>query len=183
MGWTFMEKPVDVRRYFWEGLNWESDTADHRCLALSLKLNVCYAAIEIVNKDDGEKRVEAAVILLKYIRNPRDGLSFGHKDMSENSGPVQCDCPASILDMLSETDNEYALEWRARCRNNLKKKIPPFGSKVRFEQPIRFEDGAELQEFTVVRMGKRRKVLRGSNGFHYRLSRYLWRDREWSVVQ
>ena len=31
-------------------------------------------------------------------------------------GPCESECPASILDTLTDTDSEYAVNWRARCR-------------------------------------------------------------------
>lgn len=183
MGWLFMEKPRDVKRYFFDKFNWETETAENCCLAISLKLNVCYAAIETTHKSDGRREVWAAVYLLKYVRNPFDGMNFGYKDLTESCGPVQADCPEYILDMLTDTDNENAIEWRARCRANAKKKVPPFGAKVRFAAPIQFRDGTEQTEFTVMRMGKRRKVLRGANGLFYRISRRLWKDRDWVLIQ
>jgi len=183
MGWTFQEKPRDVRRYFFDQLSWESDKAINRCLALALKINVCYAAIETTYKDTGRTEVWALVCLLRYVRNPADGFDFGTKDMTEHCGPVQADCPARILDLLTETDDENANEWRARCRENLARRMPKIGTRVRFAHPIRFTDGSEEDEFQVVRAGKRRKILRGCNGRHYRLSRRVWRDYEWSVLQ
>lgn len=34
---------------------------------------------------------------------------FFYKDMSEFSGPAQCDCPKSIINLLSESDDEWHL--------------------------------------------------------------------------
>lgn len=34
-------------------------------------------------------------------------------------GPAEADAPAAVLDALTPTDNEDALEWRRRCRANL----------------------------------------------------------------
>src|SRR3546814_944011 len=61
----------------------------------------------------------ALVCLVRWNPRSRDGHQFGYKDMSENMGPCEADCPAAILELLSPTDHEYALDWRARCRANL----------------------------------------------------------------
>jgi hypothetical protein len=63
-------------------------------------------------------------------------------------GPCESDCPAAILDELTETDSTYASEWRARCRANLvrrklerAKPVPKPGQTIVFDEPIRFNDG------------------------------------------
>lgn len=38
------------------------------------------------------------------------------KEQDETMGPYDVKCPVRILDLLTETDSEYANEWRARCR-------------------------------------------------------------------
>lgn len=51
-----------------------------------------------------------------------DGWDFGYKDMFEDMGPFCYDCPESILKLLSPTDNEYANEWRTKCRERAEQK-------------------------------------------------------------
>lgn len=182
MGWLFMEKPRNVRRYFEEKFNWETEKAVNRCLDIAMKLNVCYAAIETVQKDTGAREVWAAVYLIKYVRNPYDGMDFGYKDQSEHMHPCQADCPARILDLLTDTDDQHANEWRTRCRIALTKRMPKVGTAVRFLNPIRFSDGSEESVFTVARSGRRKKVLRGQNGGYYRVGASLWRDRQWVIT-
>jgi hypothetical protein len=45
--------------------------------------------------------------------------------MDESMGPFECNCPKSILELLSPTDNEYALNWRENCYKNIRKKNDP----------------------------------------------------------
>lgn len=63
-----------------------------------------------------------------------DGWDFGYKDMSEDMGPYRYDCPESILKLLSPTDNEWANEWRQKCRDRIaeKKKLNalPVGTQI-----------------------------------------------------
>ena len=86
---------------------------------------------------EGERRTYGIVILTSVSMNSY--YNFSYKDMSEDMLPGYSDCPASILKLLSPTDNEYANEWRAGCRANIeKKKSPaalknlPVGSVIRF---------------------------------------------------
>ena len=73
-----------------------------------------YAALK--DKETGE--VHAAVALTCVDR--KEYLNFGYKWMSETCGPIECDCPESILSLLTPTDNEDALQWRERCRKKNK---------------------------------------------------------------
>lgn len=75
-----------------------------------------YAAIEV--KRNGVREYVFATTALTSIR---DGW-FGYKDMDETMGPYLYECPKSILDLLTETDNELAIEWRVHCREYLQKK-------------------------------------------------------------
>ena len=52
----------------------------------------------------------------------KEYCNFGYKDMDESCGPYQYDCPVSILNLLSPTEYEYAIEWRKACRENAAKK-------------------------------------------------------------
>jgi hypothetical protein len=64
---------------------------------------------------------------------------YGFKYMDETMGPYYTNCPNKILDMLSPTDNEYAIKWRNKCREF--NKIKP-GTVVR-TKPISFKLGKE----------------------------------------
>ena len=98
-----------------------------------------YGAIESVNSKENTRKVFAVVCLTSV-----DAYEFGYKDMDETCGPYQCECPESILKLLTETDSEYALEWRKKCKehNELHKKTTnainllkrlPLGSKIKFK--------------------------------------------------
>ena len=90
-----------------------------------------YAALR--SKETGE--VHALVILTRI--HPHEYCNFGMKWVDETMGPTQCDCPESILKLLSPTDSKYALEWREACRQTRreKKEKPllkaPIGSRLR----------------------------------------------------
>jgi len=180
MGWLFMPKPASVKQYLTNNCTFDGDMQTHRCLAIAMKINVAYVAVETTEKGSGERKVWAAIFLMRYVR---DEYGWGYKDMSEDCGPVQADCPARILDLLSPTDNENALKWRAACRRAIERRMPKIGTKVRFEKPIQFRSGAEESEFTVVKYGRRGKALRNEWGDLFRLKRTDWRYLSWSIVK
>jgi len=83
-----------------------------------------------------------------------DYFNFGYKDMSEDMGPGIANCPKRILDLLSEPPpNEWAQEWRERCRENIKQRRKlgrlKVGDIVVFPHPIEFRSGARLKELQV----------------------------------
>ena len=183
MGWTFMERPVNVKGYLEDSCNYENDRIKSRCLAITLKLDVMYAAVEHIHKEHGRREVWAAVFLIKYIAGD-DPYNFGYKDMSEHMGPARYDCPEKILDLLTETDCEHAIEWRARCRAGLERRTK-VGDVIEFSEPVEFSDGSCCQRFTIVLVPgvrRRRRALRGDDGRLYRI-RGMNRRSDWTVVE
>jgi hypothetical protein len=94
-------------------------------------------------------------------------------------GPCESECPARILDLLTATDNTYALAWRSRCRARLSersaraaKPTPKPGDVVVLAEPILFRDGRTFSRFeAVARPGRARSVLvyRSELGGLYRI--------------
>lgn len=97
-----------------------------------------YAAIE--EKEKGVVKNVFAVVVLTSV-NMKDYFNFSYKEMSESAGPYRYDCPKGILDLLTYTDDEYAIRWRNKCRENIQKKKDrltkgtlPIGSIIRFKR-------------------------------------------------
>lgn len=72
-------------------------------------------------------------------------------------GPCESECPESILDLLTPTDNQYAIEWRGSCREYAAKRramsqkpSPRPGQTIVLDQPLAFSDGRTLDRFEVV---------------------------------
>ncbi len=72
-------------------------------------------------------------------------------------GPCECDCPEQILNLLTPTTQEYALQWRVRCRASaaarraLKAKpMPRPGQIIVFDEPLAFTDGHKFDRLEVV---------------------------------
>lgn len=120
MGTTCTNKPVgmSMKDFFIQHVLRWGDHLPHvyRVLETAYKMPIFYAAIEMVNKETSDRQVWAAAIKVTQTRGDN---GFCYKEMDETLGPVQAECPAKILDLLTPTDNENANEWRARCRRNL----------------------------------------------------------------
>lgn len=65
----------------------------------------------------------------------KEDLNFLYKWVSEDMGPADTYCPDNILDELSETDSDWAKNWRAECRkcNERKQKLSamPVGAEIK----------------------------------------------------
>jgi hypothetical protein len=182
MGWTYTRKPnhLSVKDFLINhsgALTWSSPERewDYKVLDSAIvKLKTFYAAVEMVHRKTGERRVWAAVFLLGYGRRSYDDHNFGWKDMSEDMGPCEAECPERILNLLTPTDSEYANEWRARCRANIAARKTP---------PPSIEKGDEItmydKQYRVGRsLGRKGFVIeRLSDGEIFRLPHAHLRDR------
>ena len=135
MGWTTTYKPKGepvLDFFIREGIfTWGEDCPNtYRVLDSALvNMRTFYAAIEQVNKETGKRIVWAAIVLVRhYPKDPCYNISW--KDMDEGCGSYETNCPERILKLLTPTDNEYALGWRAACWANVEKRkarknLPP----------------------------------------------------------
>ena len=138
-----------------------------------------YYAVERI-----EEGIVTAVVALgqKY----RDG-DISVKLVDENMGPYERKAPAKILDLLSPTDSEYALEWRAACRANLAAKKTAAkltkGTRFRVEKPVEFVNGASASEF--VYWGRYEASALTDDGRRFAVSLpKTWRtDWKWTVIE
>lgn len=153
MGWTFYHRPAGEtdRQHFQRELNPDDDIIE-----CATKNFVFYAAVH--RKSTGE--VWALVILL---RRRRGELNFGYKDMAEEMGPVVADAPAKVLDALTPTDNESALRWRQRCRDNLaartaatqRQRAVTAGVVIELAVPVQFGNGLSASRFECIQRSGR----------------------------
>jgi hypothetical protein len=100
---------------------------------------VIYAAV----RSRDEKEVFGLVLLAER----RDSILYT-KPISEDMGPAEDRCPARILDLLTEPSNDWAREWRERCRARLGKPRPRKGQTVAFAKPLTFTNGETHSSFT-----------------------------------
>jgi len=121
MGWTFYNAThytkngsVDRKSECDAIIKYNNAKISQRVLKSAMVGSIYYAAVEIINKETQHRCVIAAVILTSSDK--AHGYNFGYKDLTETMGPSERKCPASILNLLTETDNEYAKKWREDCR-------------------------------------------------------------------
>ncbi|MFP1133055.1 antirestriction protein [Asticcacaulis sp. W401b] len=145
---------------------WSNEEADNQVLRSSVVGRVYYAAVERVLTADGVRSVFAVICLFRYTPKAKDGYIFASKDMDETVGPYERRCPAAILDLLTPTDYEYAIGWRADCRANLamarekqRRPRPKEGDIVVLAEPVTFRDGASVTRFQATRAAFRRNLV------------------------
>lgn len=113
----------------------------YKLIKSTMKSSTYYAAVQ--RTDTGV--VFAAVFLTSTKRSP--GYNFSYKPMTEGEGPSARECPAHILDLLTPTTNNYAVEWREDCRKYARKqrenarklellRALPAGCQITFKCPM-----------------------------------------------
>ena len=151
-----------------------------RILASSAQLTTYYAAAERYT-EAGSQEIFAIVCLTRFNRRDKEDLIFGYKDMTEHMGPWECTCPRRILDLLTPTTHEHALDWRARCYARLlliERRKPAEGDILMLDSEMHFTDGVQERRFVVERSGAK-IILRRSDGVRCRISRLM--ERKWTL--
>jgi hypothetical protein len=137
-----------------------------RVIDTALYGRVVYAA---VRSHDGQE-----VFGLGLLTECHDDLLYT-KPVSEDMGPAEDRCPARILDRLTPPSNEYAREWRERCRERLANPTPRPGQTVIFTERVKFANGVELRT-RIFHSGSRFRSPAG-RVYHIR----SWRERDYTL--
>lgn len=180
MGWLFMnslgghDRP---RAYLDDQFTYATGTVRSTVLRSALvRLRTYYAAVEHI-REGGAREVFAVICLVRYNPRDREGYVFGYKDMTESMGPCEVDCPPAILDLLTPTTSEYAIAWRARCREAASRRtVAPRlrnGWTLVFDEPLSFSDGTSHSRLDVAIDPRRPRAIRfrSATGGRYRISR------------
>lgn len=85
-----------------------------------IKNGVLYGAVKDINRETNEPIVWGLVAIINFYTNKFE-TEMRCKLMDETMHPYYYNCPKSILDLLTKTDNEYSNEWRKRCYEQLAK--------------------------------------------------------------
>jgi hypothetical protein len=98
-------------------------------------------------------------------------------------GPCEDNCPRRILDLLTPTEREHAIEWRRRCAANLERRDRNLedGDRIKLAAAVTFTDGHVGDEFIVEKRGRRLTLRSPETGGRYRLSRFM--ELHWTVVR
>lgn len=208
MGWMYSHKPhgvktLDYLRDHCMGREWW----DKHIVAASAGFNAAWmvhesdaAPDESVYVPDERGKVRAILVLhVKHERNPRDGMNFGYKDMTETMGPYECECPLSIIAAASplqaltpenSTDapdwakgqsfptslasaHEYRARSIAKAGTKAAKRGLKEGAQITLAQPATFTDGHKGASFIVTKRGKRVLFRAADNSCLYRISARL----------
>ena len=167
MGWLFMSSlggHDGSRAYLDDQFTFERDDLRSTVLRSALvRMRTYYAAVEQI-RSGSSREVFAVVCLVRYNPRGRDGQVFGYKDMDEGTGPCEAECPTAILDQLKPTASDYALAWRARCRDaaNRRSAAPRLrnGWAIVFDEPLSFADGTSHRRLDVAIDPRRPRVIR-----------------------
>lgn len=160
MGWTSIHMDDISREAIKAYCDASFDSDNVQLLKSSMVGSTYYAACRIITESQYnpelkkfEQKVYAqedapvvAFITLTRI-NRKSDYNFFYKDLDETMGPAENQCPVSILNLLTETESEFANEWRSRCRRYHEQKKGrktlgdlPIGTKIRFK----LNDGREV---------------------------------------
>lgn len=132
MGWTeycancYKNGRVDVKRECDEKI---IDTRYFEIVKSVLKGATWYGAV----KEKKTGRVMGVVIKTSVKNNSY--YNFAYKIIEETAGPYDYDCPKSIIALLSETDNEWAIAWRKKCLEKKRKNLLndlPIGTTIKW---------------------------------------------------
>ncbi len=167
MGWLYMQSLRGLegpRQYLDDQFTHTRETVRSTVLRSALvRMRTYYAAVEVL-RPDREREVFALVCLVHYNPRDREGYVFGYKNMEEAMGPCEAECPPAILDLLTPTENAYALAWRERCRAAATRRAsrPRLrnGWTLVFDEPVTFTDGASYARLEVVIDPSRPRAVR-----------------------
>lgn len=170
MGWdytnaTHYTKKGDIDRKAEVDLlyHWSNDKTAVSVVKSCMVGSTYYAAVRVEDKETGEAQIKGKVVLTRL-----DSKSyFGYKAICETCGPGASQCPASILNLLSPTDDEWALAWRERCRNYIEEKKSPRALK---NLPV----GAVIRY--TMRNGKVAELVKHQPAYQFK--RPFWYSRE-----
>lgn len=194
MGWTgYAVAPRDPAAEIARLCTFETDSRTAAPLRIARRGAVFYAAVRsVVTAPGGEPSryeldADDAYVFAAVFLTRRDRGEWLYRDMDEGMGPHESGAPASILDLLSETTDESALNWRARCRARaaLEARTLAAGDVIRFAAPLTFADGSARDTFRVAiddfpGCRKRTVFECPETGARYRISAF--RRRAWSLV-
>ena len=194
MGWTsyeatYFKKNGDIDRKAECDAYFMRDNAGHyKVLKSRMKGTVYYAAVttltKYIGKDENGKSMYESIPEDKqevwaavFLTRTEEGRYFHYKDQDETAGPCEDHCPKCILDLLSNTDHELALDWRKRCRKNIQKsnKLSKLdrlknGSVIRFPSILSFTNGINVgDEMTLTKIN--RKWIYEKYGTRYSLKK------------
>lgn len=163
MGWTGHvtdhAMSAKEKREYLDNL-WNAEKC--RTLKSAMVGSTYYAAVKEL--ESGE--VFGFVVITHMLKRGENWYEFQYKELEETMGISECNCSKGILNLLTPTDNEYAIQWRYKCAENLlleekKRKVAkaPVGSRLCFNSPMKLNPGIEKGDY--IELVKRRGRYKG----------------------
>lgn len=97
-----------------------------KVVSYAKKESTIYMALTITN----ENHVNFGEIVGEVVLTSFHDGEFYWNSMGETMGPCKTECPKRIINQLSPTDNEYALNWRKACLQHANKRKPKHGDII-----------------------------------------------------
>lgn len=150
---------VDKKAELDDEYTWESEDRVYTIVKSSMVGSVYYGALKIHCKNEDKEDFITAIVAPTRMDN---GFLM-KKTMEESVGPYYYDCPTSILELLSPTEDKWALKWRAKCYQ--KKRFPNLsklkeGTIIRFICPVDTRFYKEGETITL----EKTKTIKRCNG-------------------
>lgn len=192
MGWTGLYTDRPAKEIIVKELTFDDGKGNAgRVVAIATKLNVSYVAWQRTYAAGTESMYSGKTFTIgMVVLHHRKQGEFVYKEISEDMGPCERQCPAAILDLLSPVEEfaqgecaEWANKWRADCRAAIAKRrqAPGDGATIRFKEPIKFTNGDTISAFTIHKRGRAvRFSVVGDGNAVYRISN--WQQREFEIV-
>lgn len=127
------------------GANYSNERIAQCVLKAQMVGTTLYAAVETIEHATGLRTVWGLVTSSEIHAG-----EICWKACHEEMGPTRACCPKSILDLLTETTSNGALEWRQRCRANLdidKAVRVAEGEVVVLKDDVKFSGGIRSRTF------------------------------------
>ena len=178
MGWygsfpKYFKPNGDVDRLAEVNAKFTGETDDHVVDVVASRMvgSTYYGAVRIRYKNYQPTKVVGMVVLTS---KKKDG-EFFTKTMDEEMGPLYYQCPKAVLECLTDTLNENAIEWRKKCWQNIrrKEKTPKLeeGTVIKFEFPF---ESPYYEKGEIVFFQKRQTMK--SRTFPGKRKSFVWYD-------
>lgn len=176
---TFKSKNVSAVEWIQNNFLENHGSIRERILGSASVNRVVYAAVERQVLPRDTKVVYAVIYLLQYFSNRSDGRNFACKAMHEALLPFYYECPNSILELLTPTDDANANNWRQRCREaNQRDELQrnaveqlAIGSTIKFDVPLKLKHFGLFDTFCLVDRKGSLFTANGRNNFYVKLTR------------
>ena len=120
MGWSYTHfaKKSDIIGRLTERRTWGADDgaqSGQEAVKKCLRGNALYAVMRNFRVSAEGRENETGRFLMVCLLGAHDG-DWGSKDMDESMGPSEAKCPPAYFDLVGPPPNEWAKNWRERCR-------------------------------------------------------------------